>query len=210
MKKYIALALVPVALVFGMIEAATAALVVNGVDSRGAKLIYDTDLDITWYDYADENSAALDWQSAVNWTSSLSVTVNGNTYTEWRLPSTVGGSGNINVGEMGHLYYSELLNAPGVETGNQGPFSNLLIGYANAGYSWTSLPSAFYYDGTAYAHYRFSFGTGNQASYSDYHGMRAFAVHDGNVGSPVPAPSSIILFGHGIFTFAWLNRRKPK
>ena len=58
-----------------------AALVVNSVDSRGGQLIYDTDLNVTWYDYADQISSALDWQSAGGWAASLSVTVNGNTYT---------------------------------------------------------------------------------------------------------------------------------
>jgi hypothetical protein len=209
MRKRLLLALGTVAFVFGMIGMASAALVVNGTDSRGAQLIYDTDLNITWYDY--QNSYVGNLQSAGGWTANLEVTVNGKEYTNWRLPSTTSGDGNINIGEMGHLYYDELGNPPGIETGYQGPFLYLLTGYANAGYSWTSLPSAWYGDGTPYAHFRFSFGTGNQASYSDGHGMRAFAVHDGNVGgSSVPAPAAIWLLGSGLIGLVGLDRRRQK
>jgi hypothetical protein len=207
LRKRILFALVTVALVFGMVGVAGASLVVNGLDSRGANLIYDTDLDITWYDYADSNSSALWLGGAWGWAANLSVTANGKVYTGWRLPSTVEGAGNANLGEMGHLYYTELGNSADWLT-NQGPFTNLLAGYD--GYCWTSTPSAFYYDGTAYAHYRFAFRSGNQASYSDYQTMRAFAVHDGNVGSPVPVPAAVWLLGSGLVGLLGIRRKIGK
>jgi hypothetical protein len=207
MRKRILFALVTVGLVFGMVGVAGASLVVNGLDSTGAKLIYDTDLNITWYDYADQNSSALWAVGASAWAANLSVTANGKVYTGWRLPSTVAGSGNINLGEMGHLYYNELKNSAGSLT-NQGPFTNLLA--RSDGYCWTSTPSAFYDDGTAYAHFRFSFGSGNQASYSDYQTFRAFAVHDGNIGSPVPVPTAVWLLGSGLLGLAGFKKKFKK
>lgn len=180
---------------------ASAALVVNGTDSTGAKVIYDTDLNITWYDYADQNSSSLAWGSALSWAANLSVTVNGKVYTEWRLPSTIEGTGNINLGEMGHLYYDELKNSAGWLT-NEGPFTNLLAGYD--GYCWTSTPNTSTYWSDAW---RFAFRSGNQASYSDYQGMRAFAVHDGNVGSPVPVPAAVWLLGSGLLGLVGVRRK---
>lgn len=204
MGKRIACALLTVGFVFGMAGVAGAALVVNGVDSTGAKLIYDTDLDITWYDYADQSSSSLNWGSALGWAANLSVTANGTVYTGWRLPTTVPGDGNVNLGEMGHLYYDELHNSAGWLT-NQGPFTTLLAGYE--GYCWTSIPSAFYGNGTPYAYWRFAFRSGNQASYSDYHEMRAFAVHDGNVGASVPVPAAVWLLGSGLLGLIGLRRK---
>lgn len=94
-----------------------------GEDSLGNRLIYDTDLDITWYDFTNTAST---WQSQVDWTEALAVTFGDSVYVDWRLPTTVDGqyatlgyngstfSGwNITTSEMGHLYY-------GPELGNTG------------------------------------------------------------------------------------------
>ena len=92
----------------------------RGTDSLGNRLIYDSDLNITWYDYSKSWDT---WQNQVNWASGLSVTFGSNTYTDWRLPSTVDGTYagcgcngtttagyNITSSEMGHLFYTELGN----------------------------------------------------------------------------------------------------
>ena len=86
--------------------------------NNGGGLIYDTDLNITWYDYTNTRGS---WNKQMDWAASLSVTdVYGNSYTGWRLPSTLDGiyvlgtdgtttaGYNITTSEMGHLYYSEL------------------------------------------------------------------------------------------------------
>jgi|GEM_PF-1624650 len=88
------------------------------------RLIYDTDLNITWYDYTKSPAS---WQDQVGWASSLVVNFSGTIYDGWRLPTTVdapfvspsdpryfngiGPNGyNITTGEMGHLFYTELGN----------------------------------------------------------------------------------------------------
>ncbi len=49
-----------------------ATLINRGTDTAGNRLIYDTELDITWYDY---NTAADNWANQVAWADSLSVTL---------------------------------------------------------------------------------------------------------------------------------------
>lgn len=98
---------------------AHAMLIDRGADSLGNKLIYDTDLNIIWYDYTKSRDT---WQNQVNWASNLSVTFGSQTFDDWRLPNTVDGpmtwsyGGSTSYGynntssEMGHLYYTELGN----------------------------------------------------------------------------------------------------
>ncbi len=95
----------------------------QGTSADGTwKLIYDTDLDITWYDYTNPNAY---WQNQVDWASALSVDFGMNTYNDWRLPLTVDGlyvygyDGTTTAGysitnsELGHLFYTELGNTVG-------------------------------------------------------------------------------------------------
>lgn len=49
---------------------AHAALQNRGTGNFGNRLIYDSDLNITWYDYT---KSADSWQNQVNWASALSV-----------------------------------------------------------------------------------------------------------------------------------------
>lgn len=91
-----------------------------GEDSLGNGLIYDTDLDITWYDFTHAPDT---WFNHVSWAENLTVTFGVNTYDDWRLPvnvdgqyATTGHSGltlsgwNITSSELGHLFYAELGN----------------------------------------------------------------------------------------------------
>ncbi len=128
----------------------------QGTSTHGTwNLIYDTDLDITWYDYL---KSPTDWDTQMAWASSLSVDFGGNLLTSWRLPSSEYGTWpepagyNITSSEMGHLYYTELGNLgrctstgngigcvtaqPGSGLLNRGPFQNIggmpwsMTGYA--------------------------------------------------------------------------------
>src|SRR4030065_1429283 len=114
--------LAAMALIIGISAQADATLILlgTGTSVHGTyNLIYDKELDITWYDFTMANDT---WQNQVNEGDALSVTFGGNTYDEWRLPSTVDGpfvhgydgtttgGYNITTSEMGHLFYTELGN----------------------------------------------------------------------------------------------------
>lgn len=75
-------------LALGFSLQANATLELRGTDSLGNRLIYDSDLNITWYDYT--KSPAI-WQSQMDWASALTVNFGGNVYDDWRLPTTVDG-----------------------------------------------------------------------------------------------------------------------
>ena len=92
----------------------------QGTSTHGTyNLIYDTDLDVTWYDY----SSFEPWETQLDWAANLSVTFGSNTYTEWRLPTALNQDGsdpcigyNCTDSEMGHLFYIELGNEGFVDT----------------------------------------------------------------------------------------------
>jgi hypothetical protein len=178
---------------------------------HGNNLIYDTDLNITWY---NPNVGNMTWGEAMSWATSL--TAGG--VTGWRLPTAINQDGSLPVSgynltgsELGHLYYTELGNTsrpPGSINGgltNMGPFTNLRsVNY------WTSTEWA-RFSGNAWA---FSFisgllGYGDKnpnSTYIIYYS--ALAVHDGNVGvSHTPIPGAVFLFAPGLAGLALLRRK---
>jgi hypothetical protein len=134
------------AVILGSQTSAHAALVDNG-----GNLIYDTDLNITWY---DPTPAGMTWSQAMSWAAGL--TVQGTALGSWGLPTAPGtlptspGAHFTNEGEMGHLYYNELGNVAGGPLVNTGPFTNL-----QGDFYWSGTPYAlnsdfawsFYFDG---------------------------------------------------------------
>jgi hypothetical protein len=167
-------------------------------------LIYDTDLDITWY---NPNIGNMTWGQAMSWATSLTAGgVNG-----WRLPTALNRDGslpasgyNLVGSELGHLYYTELGNSSGGLT-NKGPFTNLQsVNY------WTNTEWASF-AGNAWA---FSFISGLQgyadknpnSTYIIYYS--AMAVHDGNIGAPqTPIPGAILLFAPGLAGLAIIRKK---
>lgn len=183
------------------------------------KLIYDTDLNITWLDY----SSSLDtWSNQVSWADDLSVVLNGTTYDDWRLPQTVDGDyaigydgtttagWNITNSEMGYLFYMDLGNLGHVGTdGNIQPGSGLL----NTG-PFDNLLPFFYWSGTEYANdplnsWHFSFDGGDQ--YIDHGDTLYYAlpVHQGRI-IPVPEPTTMLLFGTGLAGLAISGRLRKR
>ena len=170
--------------IFGLTVSVHAALI-----DRGGGLIYDTDLDIIWFQ--EPNNTPMTWYQAMTWASGL--TAGG--LTGWRLPTTVDGPPNlscnngttsvgynITTSEMGHLFYTELGNK-GLYGVNGLPQSD--YGLVNKG-PFTNLQAAAYWSGTEvslspdYA-WEFRFSYGDQA-FAAKGGSQpyALAVHAGD------------------------------
>jgi hypothetical protein len=167
---------------------ANAALQNLGTDSIGNQLIYDTDLDITWYDYSH---SADTWDGQMDWASALSVTFGGNTYDDWRLPMLINPGltpcldYNCTDSEMGHLYY--------VEIGSEGG-----VPYPTYGTSdFENLPAFNAWSGTEYAGsaIKFNFAYGGQFTSDKSNSWSAIAVRDGLAVVPEPISATLFILG---------------
>lgn len=221
-----------VTMLLGISLQAHAALFNRGADSLGNRLIYDSDLNITWYDYTRPID---NWQNSMAWASALNVNFGGSVFSDWRLPTSVlvpnvwsydGSTSmgyNITSSELGHLYYSEL--------GNKGYYD--INGNAQSGWGWSNtggfqhLQQITYWSGTEYivpsdpvpypAAYYFGPGYG---WISEYYGLQAIsyehdtgyaiAVRSGDVSAPIPEPASLALLGLGLAGLGIARRRKQK
>jgi len=221
-KKIFVLA-VMLAMVLAFSMQAQATLQNLGVDSAGNRLIYDTDLDITWYDYT---KAANTWQNQVDWAGLLSVTTAAGTYDDWRLPTTVDGiyvwgydgtttgGYNVTTSDMGNLFYTELENKGLFATDGTNPQPGW--GLTNTG-DFQNLQSSTYWSSTEYAAntgHAWYFNTTGGSQYSHNMGnYSAIAVMDGPVVvSVVPEPISSTLFivGGAILGFRRFRKKRTK
>ncbi|MCG8046868.1 MAG: DUF1566 domain-containing protein [Candidatus Thiodiazotropha endolucinida] len=195
---------------------------------RGAGLIYDDVLDVTWLQdasYAMTSGVApyarMSWLDAVSWVDGLQYedSVRGVVWDDWRLPTTINDPASLGYdtaglsSELAYMYYINLGYAPNYshnrfdpvpESSNNNPFINL----AYRGY-WSGTLSDFS-DQAWYLHFHF----GSQEINSIWDEQRIWAVRDGDVLTEteqqpnvnVPEPSVLLLMMTGLL--AIVGRRK--
>lgn len=159
-------------------------LIGQGTSVHGTyNLIYDTDLDITWYDYTNADNT---WQNQVNWAAALSVNFGGNIYDDWRLPTTFYQScvgHNCTNSEMGHLFYTKLRNKGTYDISGD-PTSCYGRSCLTKAGPFQNLQPSHYWAGTEYAAYtgnawNFNFDGGSQNNGDKGNRRYALAVRPG-------------------------------
>lgn len=203
--------------VLGFTSSPNAALINNG-----GGLIYDTDLNITFYmeEFVQEGVGNNGTWSTVNtWVSSL--TVEGTNAGTWRLPLASNSGYGTNEGEMGHLFYAELGGSEGVSIKITHNANYALFPYMLAGGYWTGTPANPNNDNNqdgvkdekdANYTWRFDFSDGHQylppEIPNDSVDGLAIAVHVGNVGgTAVPEPNTILLLCLGMIGIAGFRKK---
>lgn len=126
----------------------------------------------------------------------------------------VDGSGNP-VSELGHMFYINLGNYGFCEpTNNCGDLGTIITGHpwglTNTG-SFSNLVADFYWNPLGYSlddAWSFGFFGGDQGLRDKQSYQYVWAVHDGDIGSPVPIPATFWLLSSGLIGLIAVARRK--
>lgn len=215
MKRKFTIILFCIYAVIGMYGSANALLTIQGSGqiwdvvndvalSDNINLIYDSDQNITWLDYF-ENEGMATWSQMNNLAESMAVKVGDTVYDEWRLPSTPAFTDDISeldpaASELGYLYHFGLSGIDPKYGVNVGPFSEI------AEYDAYVLGRDIGLEGDGWDHYyAFSFRSGQHVEWRSSEDCNWMVVHDGQIGATsVPEPSVLLLLsscliGLGIF-----------
>ena len=197
----------------GLVGSASATLM-----DRGADLVYDDVLNITWTRQAGDG-VLRNWANSKTWAAGLVV----DGLSGWRLPwaSVLAGAGPTNSvvtcstatelacrdNEMGYMFYHDLGGTVGQDkTGTQTALGGqVLTGIQHSSFYWSG--SERFPDFP----WNFNFGNGiQQSSFGEGNFNFAWAVRAGDVIAAVPEPASLLLVGAGMLGLGWMRRRERR
>lgn len=191
MRKQLLIVLAIMIFFIGTVCSVNAALFVRGVDSAGNQLIYDSDLDITWYDYTN---TAPNWWAQTSWADTLTIDFGSTVYDDWRLPTINPSTWWVLSGELGHLYYDVDIDLFSNVVKDGSYWSGVISGYPD--HAWV-----------AYFHQNW-WGNPSQTYKPMNWSYLAIAVRDGDVAAPIPEPCTMLLLGTGLVGIGFYHRKK--